>query len=77
MAWENDQQEVMAAAFEEMAATVRASDTPGQCAPKLLTVFITAAGMLGPEMEAIFSLVALPFGGVDGLKAMAERGELP
>lgn len=70
--WEDSQREIMAATFEELAETIRSSASPAECVPNMVRVMLTAVSMLGQEAEAIFSLVALPFGGVEALKALGQ-----
>lgn len=71
--WEGDQQEITAAMYEEMAATIRASSGPQECVPKMLMVLITGMSMLGSEAEAMLNLISMPFGGIEGIKAIAQK----
>ena len=74
MEWE-EQREVMASAFAEMAETCRVAESANAFAPHMVTVMFTALKMIG--QGDVLELVTIPFGGLEAVQDMAKKlGEL-
>jgi hypothetical protein len=69
-----EQKEIMAGMLEEQATIIRAAETADEAASAYLRTLMAGISMLGAPAEAIFSLISMPFGGMEGLQKMIGEG---